>query len=146
MLKEATIEDKTTFAVALTKDPSGMKYVAFYTDVEAWEKRDADKNSTYTFYTGDNENQVAGFIATQRLSNSGDLVLEYYISPEHRGNQYGKKVLKELISRLRSLGRARMLFAYVDPENKASAKALDGAGFLFQGRSGDWELYSYMVQ
>lgn len=146
MLKSATFEDKKVLSQTLNDDPVGMTYVAFYSDIEAWNKRDTENNTTYVFYTEGSEPQVAGFVTIQRLSDTGDFILEYYISPNHRGNRYGQKAIKELISLLRSQNKACMLFAYVNPINKTSSKVLDETGFMLQGRSGEWNLYSYIVQ
>jgi RimJ/RimL family protein N-acetyltransferase len=84
------------------------------------------------------ENEFA--IGTLRVDfKDGDKILSWTVAPEYRGKGYAKKMLKMLVDKLEG-----ELVAFIKPDNTASIKIAEYAGFkLFKSNT---ELLVYKIK
>jgi L-amino acid N-acyltransferase YncA len=66
------------------------------------------------------------------ISESIDVVREFKVHPGFRGRGFGRRLLIELAARV-AANTGRVVIGIVSPENPASRRAFEGAGFVAAG-------------
>ena len=89
----------------------------------------------------EDENSPAGMV---RLEKEGDIILlNYLIAPDYRGKKLASKMLKMAMVELNNYWRNVNVLAYTLPENIASIKSLENAGFRLKGSSVEKNCYIF---
>ena len=78
----------------------------------------------------DYNNSPAGLVRLEKYEN--EVILNYLISTESRGKRLAVSMLKMAINELRCYWNNVKILAYTLPENIASIKSLEKAGFSLE--------------
>ena len=87
------------------------------------------------------ENSPAGLVRLEREDNG--VVLNYLIAPEERGQGFASKMLKMAIIAVRNHWQNVKVLAYTLPENIASIKSLEKAGFILDSLGDEKNCYVF---
>jgi UDP-2,4-diacetamido-2,4,6-trideoxy-beta-L-altropyranose hydrolase len=118
-------------------DP-GVRSAAFSSDPVAWEEHVAWFRSKRAdprcrlYILSDQVDRPVGQVRLD-LQDDGSAVVTISIAPEHRGRGYGAEALRLACERFFATAEAERAVAYVKPDNLASLRAFDKAGFTRQG-------------
>lgn len=107
--------------------------------------RKNDYNMQWIIQTGD---VVIGYISLRPVKRvDGVVQLRYFVDPDFRGNSIATEAVKMVIS---NIGKDILsVWAQINPENKASIRAVEKAGFAFLKKSiefQDYLIYSYKIR
>jgi UDP-2,4-diacetamido-2,4,6-trideoxy-beta-L-altropyranose hydrolase len=83
----------------------------------------------------------AGLVRLEK--DNSEVVLNYLISSESRGKGLASKMLKIAMNEIRSHWQNIKVFAYTLPENIASIKSLERAGFYLESSSNEKNCYIF---
>ena len=75
--------------------------------------------------------------------DNSEVVLNYLIASQSRGNGLAGKMLKMAMNEVRSYWQNTKVFAYTLPENIASIKSLERAGFYLESSSNEKNCYLF---
>jgi len=75
--------------------------------------------------------------------DNSEVVLNYLIASQSRGNGLAGKMLKMAMNEVRSYWQNTKVFAYTLPENIASIKSLERAGFYLESSSNEKNCYIF---
>ena len=83
----------------------------------------------------------AGLVRLEK--DNSEVVLNYLISSQSRGKSLASKMLKMTMNEVRSHWKNIKVFAYTLPENIASIKSLERAGFYLESSSNEENCYIF---
>ena len=83
----------------------------------------------------------AGLVRLEK--NNSEVVLNYLIASQSRGKGLASKMLKMAMNEVRSHWQNIKVFAYTFPENLASIKSLEKAGFYLESSSNEKNCYVF---
>ena len=83
----------------------------------------------------------AGLVRLEK--DNSEVVINYLISSQSRGKGLASKMLKMAMNEVRSHWQNIMVFAYTLPENIASIKSLERAGFYLECSSNEKNCYIF---
>ena len=76
-------------------------------------------------------NQKLGDLGIVRFDrHDSEATISIAVAPQARGKGYAKKLIRSACERMFALSRVALIRALIKPENKASVRAFEGAGFL----------------
>jgi len=83
----------------------------------------------------------AGLVRLEK--DNSEVVLNYLIASQSRGNGWASKMLKMAMNEVRSHWQSIKVLAYTFPENIASIKSLERAGFYLESSSNEKNCYIF---
>jgi len=86
-------------------------------------------------------NDPTGMVRLEKEDNK--VFLNYLLAPQSRGKRLATKMLKIAINEVRNHWHNFELFAYTLPENIASIKSLERAGFYLESSSNEKNCYIF---
>lgn len=145
ILEEATDASRTTLAAALRDDKESHWLTSWYQDSTLWAEK--DKTGEHVTYVAlDEDGKAVGFVTLSYMDYRTQAHLEYYITPEHRGNGYSVKLLNEMKKAVKKDNpRSVTLIAGIKEDNAPSLRAIEKANFLYQWVNYGNHLYTYIV-
>jgi len=92
----------------------------------------------------EDKNMPAGMV---RLEKEGKrILLNYLIAPQSRGKKLASKMLYIAMKELKKYWKNVKVLAYTLPENIASIKSLENAGFYLDGSSAEKNCYVFNIE
>ena len=88
-------------------------------------------------------NKPAGLVRLEK--DNSEVVLNYLIASQSRGKGWASKMLKMAMNEVRSYWQNIKVFAYTLPENIASIKSLEKAGFSLKDSRNEKKCYVFHV-
>lgn len=123
-------------------DPA-VRAAAFHTDPISWEdhvvwfsRKRADPRCTMYIIMSE-RGQALGQVRFD-LQADGTADVDLSVAPQHRGRGYGAAALRHACRHLFEGRPVRRVMARVKPENAASLRTFEQAGFTYQGRENVW--------
>ena len=89
----------------------------------------------------ENENRPAGLVRLERKDD--EVVLNYLIAPEERGKGLASRMLLMTMSEVNNYWQNIKVLAYTLPENIASIKSLEKAGFTLESSTSGKNCYVF---
>lgn len=122
-------------------DPD-VRAASFVSDPIPWEEhvnwfrgKRADPNC-HIYVVLDQDDRPIGQVRFDIQSDSGgEVIISLHIAWDQRGRGYGGDALRLACEQFFKAARAQPIVAYIKPQNVASIRAFEKAGFLHQGRT-----------
>ena len=91
------------------------------------------------------ENEPIAIIAFAKAPDNIFTIQEFIVSPNNRGKGYGSAILKELLAHSKKIIGQDIFVAkaVIYPDNKASQRAFQKAGFVYTGTHSDEDAWYY---
>jgi RimJ/RimL family protein N-acetyltransferase len=140
MIRPLGVEEIPAISQQIAADQVAMKWIAHYSNPDAWLKNYAEKQITLGY---EEDGKLIGFTNLDVVAR--EVYLTYNVFPEYRGKKYGTNMLKDVIEWVRAHHPRRVILAFVETENTGSQKCLDRANFLDRGITQGFNVYSYVV-
>ena len=99
------------------------------------------KNKNILMWIFEVNNTPAGLVRLEK--DNSKIVLNYLIASQSRGKGLASKMLKIAMNEVRSHWQNIKVFAYALPENIASIKSLERAGFYLESSSNEKNCYVF---
>ena len=107
---------------------------------KVWFKQKLDDKNILMWILED-DNSPAGLVRLEK--NNSEVVLNYLIAYQSRGKGFANKMLKMVMVEVRSHWQNVKVLAYTLPENIASIKSLEKAGFYLENSSDEKNCYVF---
>ena len=90
------------------------------------------------------KNMPAGMVRLEK--EGGSILLNYLIAPKYQGKKLATKMLNMAMEELNIYWKNVKVLAYTLPNNIASIKSLENAGFFFDGLSNEKKCYVFNAE
>ena len=101
-------------------------------------------NKNVLIWILEDENMPAGMVRLEKEGSS--ILLNYLIAPKSRGKKLASKMLDMAMKELNTYWKNVKVLAYTLPNNIASIKSLENAGFFFDGLSSEKKCYVFNTE
>ena len=117
----------------------GKHFIKLDEHTKWFEKKYNDDNVLMWIFEVNND--PAGLVRIEKEDNK--VLLNYLIAPQSRGKRLATKMLKIAMNEVRIHWHNIKVFAYTLPENIASIKSLEKAGFYLEDSSNEKKCYVF---
>lgn len=142
MLKIRSVTDEDCRLLWEWVNDPDVRASSFESDPIPWEEhvrwfrgKRVDPNC-HIYVVLDQDNHPIGQVRFDIQSDSGaEVIISIHIARDQRGRGYGEDALRLACEHFFKAARTQPIAAYIKPQNVASIRAFEKAGFVHQGRT-----------